>query len=179
MRLLQLLIVIAILGLIFGAFLGGGSYLLVRNVPMIVEGRQSRSWPTTTGTVKESAAVSKPIVSSYRRGTVGTHVVELRYEFAVAGKTFVGTRQSLDDVGIIKSEELAASEAGGMPPGSTVRVSYDADDPTRSMLTPGVPTSSVIGSAIGLLLIAGGVGLTIAGFHLRSRHAKRRARRGA
>jgi hypothetical protein len=83
MRALQIVLAVAIFGLIFAASFGGGAYLLVRNAPMIVEGWQSRSWPTAVGDVKESAAVSKSIVASGRRGTVGTHVVKLRYEFAV------------------------------------------------------------------------------------------------
>lgn len=178
MRPSQLLLVVLAFGLIFAATLGGGGYLLARNVPMIVEGWASRSWPTAMGTVTESAAVSKPVVSSSRRGTVGTHVLRLRYEFAVGGQVFSGTRQSLDDVGIIKSDELAQSEARSLPPGSVVRVFYDAGDPARSLLTPGLPISSVISSAIALLLISGGLALIALGLHLHSHHAKRRARRG-
>jgi len=129
MRPIQYLLAVVIFGLIFVATLGGGTYLLVRNAPMIVEGWQSRSWSMAVGKVKESAAVSKPVVSSGRRGTVGTHVVRLRYEFAVDGRTFTGTRQSLDDVGIIKIEEQAQREADAMPAGSSVRVFYDPGDP--------------------------------------------------
>lgn len=178
MRLLQLLLIVGIFGLIFIATLGGGGYLLARNVPMILEGWQSRAWPSAVGTVRESAAVSKPIIASARRGTVGTHVVALRYEFVVSGQTFSGTRQSLDDVGIIKTEEWAQSEARSMPAGSSVRVFYDAGDPSRSLLTPGLPISSLISSVMGLLLIATGLALIAVGLHLRSHHAKRRARRG-
>ena len=178
MRLLQSLLVVVIFGLIFGALFGGGAFLLVRNVPMIVEGWQSRSWPVAVGNVQESAAVSKPVVSSARRGTVGTHVVRLRYEFAVDGRTFTGTRQSLDDVGIIKTEEQSRSEAGALPAGSSVRVFYDPSDPAISLLTPGVPIGGVISSVFGLLLIAAGSAMVAVGLHLRSHHAKRRKMRG-
>ncbi|ROZ62573.1 DUF3592 domain-containing protein [Ramlibacter sp. WS9] len=177
MRLLQGLLAVVILGLIFAATFGGGAFLLVRNVPMIVEGWQSRSWPVAVGAVKESAALSKPIVASGRRGTVGTHVVRLRYEFAVDGRTFTGTRQSLDDVGIIKSEEQSLREADALPAGSPVRVFYDPGDPARSLLTPGVPIGGVISGVFGLLLIAGGSALVAVGLHLRSHHAKRRKMR--
>lgn len=179
MRALQLLLVVGIFGLIFVATLGGGGYLLARNLPMIVEGWQSKAWPVAAGTVKASAAVSKPIVTSGRRGTVGTHVVALRYEFVVAGQTFSGTRQSLDDVGIIKTEEWAQSEARSMPVGSSVSVFYDPGDPSRSLLTPGLPISSLILSAMGLVLVAAGLALIALGLYLRAHHAKRRARGGA
>jgi hypothetical protein len=178
MRALQILLVVVIFGLIFGASFGGGAFLLVRNVPMIVEGWQSRSWPVAVGDVKESAAVSKPMGSPGRRGTVGTHVVRLRYEFAVDGRTFTGTRQSLDHVGIINTEAEARREADASPAGSSVRVFYDPSDPARSLLTPGVPIGGVISGVFGLLLLAGGSALVAVGLHLRSHHAKRRKMRG-
>lgn len=152
MRSLQGLLAVVILGLIFGAAFAGGAYLLVRNVPMIVEGWQSRAWSMAVGTVKESAAVSRSIVSSGRRGTVGTHVVRLRYEFSVDGRIFTGTRQSLDDVGVIKSEALSRRESDALPAGNSVRVFYDPGNPARSLLVPGVPTGGVIGAVLGLLL---------------------------
>lgn len=163
-------------GLVLFALLGGGAFLLARNVPMIVEGWRSESWPMAPGVIKESAAVSKPIIIDRRRGTVGSHVVVLRYEFSVAGRPFFGTRQGLDDVGIIKYESVARQEAAALPPGSAVPVFYDPRDPTRSLLSPGVPISGVISSVFGLLLVASGAALVGAGLYLRSHHAKRRKR---
>lgn len=177
MRVLQILLVVAILGLILGAAFGGGGYMLVRNTLMLGEGWQSRSWPSAMGRMMESAAVSKPIVSSGRRGTVGTHVVKLRYEFAVDGRTYFGTRQGLDDVGVIKIQESAEREAAAMPVGSAIRVFYDPSNPAKSLLIPGVGVASVIGSVIGLVLISGGLALAAICVYLRSHHAKRRARR--
>ena len=179
MLLLQTAFIAAILGLILAATLGGGGYLLARNVPMTFEGWKSRSWPVVVGEVKESAAVPKPIVSSARRGVVGTHVVMLRYEFSVMGRTYSGTRQSLDDVGIIRIAEFAQREADALPAGRSLQVFYDPSDPDKSLLTPGVPAAGVLGSFFGLLLIAAGLTLIAIGLHLCLHHAKRRARRQA
>jgi hypothetical protein len=173
MRLLQMFLAFGILGLILAALLGGGGYLLARNLPVIVEGWQSRSWTTAVGAVKESSAVPKSIVTSARRGAVGTHIVRLRYEFTVNGRTFTGTRQSLDDVGVIKSEELAQREASALPAGSAVRVFHDPNDPARSLLTPGVPVGPTVGGFLGALLIAAGSALVALGLRLRSHHTKR------
>lgn len=177
MRVLQAAVIVLILGLILTATLGGGGYLLARNVPMILEGWNSRSWPAVVGAVKASAAVSKPIIIDSRRGAVGTHVVILHYEFSLMGRTYSGTRQSLDDVGIIKSADVAQREADALPVGRSVQVFYDPSDPSRSLLTPGVPVSGVLGSLFGVLLVATGIALVAVGLHLRSHHARRRAKR--
>lgn len=177
MRVLQTALIVAILGLVLAATLGGGGFLLARNVPMIVEGWHSRSWPAMVGTVRASAAVSKPIITDRRRGAVGTHVVMLRYEFSVMGRTYSGTRQSLDDVGIIKSAEVAQREADALPAGRPVQIFYDPNDPSKSLLTPGVPISGVIGSFFGVLLVATGLALVAVGLYLRSHHVRRRGKR--
>jgi hypothetical protein len=174
MKLPQLLLASAILGVTFCALFGGGAFLLIRNVPMIAEGWRSRSWSSAMAEVKESAAVSKPVIIDARRGAVGTHVVRLRYEFTVDGQTFSGARQSLDDVGIVKSEEVAQREVRLLPAGGVVRVFYDPANPTRSLLTPGVPISGVISVVFGLVLTAAGAALVATGLYLRSHHAKRR-----
>jgi hypothetical protein len=170
----QLLLAAAIFGLILFALFGGGAFLLVRNVPMVAEGWQSKSWPSAMAQVRESAAVSIPMITDARRGAVGTHIVKLRYEFTMDSKTFVGTRQSLDDVGKVKYEDVAQREASSMPVGSAIRVFYDPGNPSRSLLTPGVPISGVISVVFGLVLIAAGAGLVAVGLHLGAHHAKRR-----
>ncbi len=179
MRVLQAAFIALVLGLILATTLGGGGFLLVRNVPMIVEGWQSRSWPAVVGEVKKSEAVAKPIIIDSRRGAVGTHVVRLHYAFTVWGRTYSGTRQSLDDVGIIKSEEVAQREAESLPVGRPVPIFYDPRDPSRSLLKPGVPVSGVLGSLFGAMLVATGMALVAIGLHLHSYHARRRRKRQA
>ncbi len=174
MRVLQVAVIVVIFGLVLAATLGGGGYLLVRNIPATFEGWQSRSWPAVTGVVKASAAVAKPIIIDARRGAVGTHVVILRYEFSVAGQTYSGTRQGLDDVGIIKEAGVAQREADALPPGRSVQIFYDPNDPSKSLLEPGVPVSGVLLSLFGLVLVATGLALVAVGLHLRAHHARRR-----
>lgn len=179
MRVLQTALIAVFLGFILATLLGGGGFLLARNVPMIFEGWHSRSWPAVVGVVKASAAVAKPIITDARRGAVGTHVVMLHYEFTVMGRTYSGTRQSLDDVGIIKSAEVAQREADALPVGRPVQIFYDPNDPGRSLLKPGIPVSGVLGSLFGMLLVAAGLALVAIGLHLRSYHVRRRGKRQA
>jgi hypothetical protein len=179
MRVLQPALIAVMLGSILAATLGGGGYLLARNIPMTFEGWHSRSWPVVVGEVKASAAVSKPIIADARRGAVGTHVVMLRYEFSLMGQPYAGTRQSLDDVGTIKSAELAQREVAALPAGRPVQVFYDPNDPSKSLLKPGVPISGLLGSLFGTLLVAAGLALFAVGLHLRMYHVKRRGKRQA
>ncbi len=178
MRLVQTAVIVVILGAIFAAAFGGGGVLLARNLPMVREGWSSRSWPSVQGEVQQSAAVAKPVVASTRRGTVGTHVLMLRYAYAVNNTVYTGTRRSLADEGIIRSQEFAESEAAALPVGTNVTVFYDPGNPSRSLLTRGVSAASVVGISIGLVLIAGGAGLVGVALRLRSHHVRRRAQRG-
>lgn len=122
------------------------------------------------GEVRASAAVPKPIITDVRRGAVGTHVVVLQCEFNVEGCTCWGTRQSLDNLGIIRSAEAAQGEADALPKERFVRVFYDPGDPRISLLEPWAPVSGVLGSLFGLLLIAGGLTLVAMGAHPRRAH---------
>jgi hypothetical protein len=93
------------------------------------------------------------------------------------GRTHSGTHQSLDDVGIIKSAEVAQGEADALPAGSSVQIFYDPKDPSKSLRKPGVPVSGVLRSLFGALLVAGGLALVAIGLDLHSYHAKRRRER--
>lgn len=101
----------------------------------------------------------------------------LHYEFSRMGRMHSGTRPSLDDVGIIKSAEVAQREADALPAGRSVHIFYDPKDPSKSLLKPGVPVSGVPGSLFGALLVAGGLALVAIGLHLHAYHAKRRRKR--
>jgi len=179
MRVLQTALIVVILGLILATTLGGGGYLLARNVPMTFEGWHSRSWPTVVGVVKASAAVAKPIITDARRGAVGTHVAMLHYAFSLMGQPYSGTRQSLDDVGIIKSAEVAQREADALPVGRSVRIFYDPDDPRKSLLKPGRTGFRHLRKPFRCAAGCRGLGLVAVGLRLRSHHLRGRGKRQA
>jgi hypothetical protein len=65
----------------------------------------------------------------------------LHYGLSLMGRMHSGTRPSLDDVGIIKSAEVAQGEADALPAGRSVQIFYDPKDPSKSLLKPGVQVS--------------------------------------
>jgi hypothetical protein len=135
------------------AIAGAGVRLVSGQLPMIAEGWQSRSWPSAPAVIEQSTAVAMratPRASS--SGGLGTHAVTVRYRFTVDGRTYEGRRRSLDLVGKRLIERNAMAFAARLPVGRTVPAYYDPRDPTRSLLDPGVPVSSMIGLAIGAVL---------------------------
>ena len=178
MRMLQMVVAVAILGSILAAAFGGGGVLLARNIPVVMEGWSSRAWPAVQGEIREAEAVARPVVASPRRGAVASHVLRLRYVYAVQNNVYTGSRRSLADEGVLRGQEYAEREAAAMRVGTKVSVYYNPADPSRSLLIQGVPGAGVIGVIIGVVLIAGGLALVAIALYLRAHHAKRREKRG-
>ena len=97
----------------------------------------STSWPTTNGRITESK-VGWTMVGA--RGTsrpVPYH--HLRYDYEVDGQPYCGTlRQFFCDSGVDKN-------VARYPPGSEVTVYYSPDNPSKSVLIPGIYTTSPSG----------------------------------
>jgi len=137
--------------------IAGGAWLLSNQVPTVVEGWQSRSWPGAPARVEHSVAIHKYAPSRSRRGGQGTHVMELRYGYLVEGRQYTGQRRSLDHEHKIYQEKSADLLAKQTPLGSAVAAYYDPADPARSLLEPGVPVGGVTASLFGLSLFGGGL----------------------
>lgn len=129
--------------------IAGGAWLFSKQIPAVGEGWRSRTWPTASATIERAVAFQKYQASRSRRGGQGTHVVELRYVYDVGGQRFTGARQSLDWEGKILMSEAAERLAARFPVGSTVTAHYDAANPARSLLEPGVPVGGMLGMLIG------------------------------
>lgn len=134
---------------------GGGGWLLYLGGGQVIEGLQSRGWPSAPAQVVHAGVVQK--TSGRTRNANGkVYAVELRYTFELAGQRHAGTRRSLDDEGKLLGQEHAEEIVRSFPVGSRVTAHYDPDSPARSLLTPGVPVT-------GVLLILFGLGLWICG----------------
>jgi hypothetical protein len=161
MKLLRWLLVFLLVSSMLIALFGSGGWLLRSQEEEVREGWASRSWPAAPARIVRSAAVHKYAASASRRSGQGTHVIDLRYAFEVAGKVYVGRRQSLDWEGKVLTADAAQKHVQGFPMGSMLTVYYDPADPTRSILEPGVPVGGVLGSVLGALLVAGGAALLL------------------
>ena len=98
------------------------------------------------------------------------------YEYRVQSRVFTGTRRSLDHEGKITSAEFAEKAARALPVGASVTAYYDPADPSRSLLTPGVPRGGVLGVVFGVLLIAAGLFPFVLAWRIRVYRANRRQR---
>ncbi|MEP7282206.1 MAG: DUF3592 domain-containing protein [Rubrivivax sp.] len=169
MKRLRWLPLFVLFSLLLVALLGAGGWLLKRQTPEIWEGWRSLSWPAATARVERSVAIRKYRAAIAKQSGQGTHVLELRYAFEVAGKAYVGGRRSLDWEGKVLSAASAEKLAQRSPAGSEVTAYYDPADPTRSLLEPGVPIDGALGAVLGLLLIAGGLALLLLVVRMRVR----------
>ncbi len=137
--------------------IAGGAWLFSHQIPSVAEGWRSRTWPSATATVERSVAFQRYQRDPNSRRGQGTHVVELRYGFEANGRRYTGERQSLDSEGKILLSQSAEKLAGRFPVGSTVTAHYDAANPSRSLLEPGVPVGGVLGMLLGAAAIVGGL----------------------
>lgn len=137
--------------------IAGGAWLVSKQIPAVVEGWRSRTWPSAPATVERAVAFQKYQRSSASRSGQGTHVVELRYAYDVGGTRYTGERQSLDAEGKIYLPEGAEKLAGNFPVGSPVTAHYDAANPARSLLEPGVPVGGMLGMLLGATALGFGL----------------------
>lgn len=126
-----------------GGCLGGAILVLVLvfapfiTIPTLYQAYTSTGWPTTNGRITESK-VGWTMVGA--RGTsrpVAYH--HLRYDYEVGGQPYRGTRaQFFSDSGVDK-------DVARYPSGSEVTVYYSPDNPSKSVLIPGIYTTSPSG----------------------------------
>ena len=135
--------------------IAGGAWLLSNQLPTVIEGWRSRSWPSVTARIEHSVAIQKYQASRNRRNGQGTHVTELRYAFEVDRRPYTGGRRSLDAEGKINPKQSAERLVKQVPVGSAVTAYFDPTDPSRSLLEPGVPIGGVLASMLAVGLVGG------------------------
>jgi hypothetical protein len=122
------------------AFFGGGCALGMVAYQAIQEAQQSLNWPTAPGRITRSGVdVSVHVERSHggdRRRTSRSYSAVVQYEFAVAGRTFSGTRITVisEQFG---SKAWAETTSAKYPIGREVTVSYNPERPDSCVLEPG------------------------------------------
>ena len=113
--------------------------------------RASQAWPAVPGTVLESA------VRRYGRSveTRWRYYPAVRYRYEVEGRAYTGRRLYFDEMAWA-SRSSAARLAHKYPPGATVTVRYDPDDPARALLEPGLSGAGNYG-VVGCALVVVGL----------------------
>jgi hypothetical protein len=136
-----------LLGLVGG---GCGAYCAYY-IWSAIEAWAAIGWPSVAGEITASAITSTPArLGSYYEPTVA-------YVYAVFGVTHTGTRLRFGD-NQYNFESSAKKRLAPYAVGTSVQVRYHPDDPTRSVLVPGVELLtyySIFASAAIFILAAG------------------------
>jgi hypothetical protein len=124
-------------------------------------GQKSRSWPTTAGTILHSG-MEIHRETDKDGSTSTTYGVTLQYAYSVSGQEFQGTRRTFANVRT-GSRRRTESILLRYPQGGSVAVYYNPEDPSSSVLEPGVTWVNYLLLAFAIILllvgIAGVVGL--------------------
>ncbi len=116
----------------------------------IVIDSSSRTWPTTQGTVTESA-----LSTTYNSEGEPVHEVNVAYEYLVAGQTYRSDRISSMRT-IRRSNRQAAEDVLlSYQPGREVTVSYHPRNPQQAVLETGVRRGWWFGVALSVAWTAG------------------------
>jgi hypothetical protein len=138
-----------------------GFYFVTHQIPAITTGLQSQSWKTTTATVLSSRWLTHHATGDeYNQTYEGKgymHTPEIAYSYSVKGRKFSANRYQFGDTGRRSVNEIRGIVAR-YPVGRTVRVTYNPSDPSQSALEPGVNGMSWFMLAVGLGMIALGIG---------------------
>ena len=146
---LVILLVAGIFGLIVLAAEGAapiaiaafGCLMILYGGLRLVRGRQSRYWPVTSGEMIDSG-----VGVWYRRlAQVGPalYFPEVRFSYAVNGKSYIGTRYAMEPQCVWSTDEVAAREiAAKLHSGCEVSVYYKPDQPEFAVLHPGLGARS-------------------------------------
>lgn len=102
-------------------------------------GRQSRSWPSVMGTVIEARIVGRRSRAPAGAPGKGDEYfgVEVRYDYEVRGKKYIGTRLSFGDDDF-PDYDSAIHALHGVAAGRAVQVYYDPLRPQRAVLRTGM-----------------------------------------
>jgi hypothetical protein len=146
--------------LVGSAILVMGLYFAVHQVPAIITGLQSQTWSATTATVLSSRWLTHLATGDeYNQEYEGkgyTHTPEITYSYTVQGRKFTGARYQFGDTGRRYVNDIK-SVVDRYPVGRVVRVTYNPNDPSQSVLEPGVNGMSWFMLAVGLAMIALGM----------------------
>lgn len=109
----------------------------------------ARGWPTTSGRIVESHVTTS---RSGGKSSRTSHHVEATYEYTVGGQRYRSSRITYGvREGARSSTEAENLRSRYYPPGGSVTVHYDPDDPGEAVLSPG--TSGGF-TAVGLTMMA-------------------------
>ncbi|MBC2711526.1 MAG: DUF3592 domain-containing protein [Desulfosarcina sp.] len=140
-----------------------GIVVLYFGVNALINGYESRNWPTVQGQISNSYVDRQ---HKSRPGTTGSsirYVARIGYEYTINGKTYY-----CDTIGFGKSEYGSQKRSKALkyleqyPKGKPVTVYYDPADPHNAVLKAGITGGAMLIMAMGLLFMIVGAASFIA-----------------
>ena len=132
-----------------------GLIIMLIGVLYYLPALQNQAWPTTEGKVISSEV--RPTEVWGRAGPIQYYAADVKYEYAVNGKTLTGSQLAFGtDSGLFSDPARALQEVEQYPIGRTVIVHFNPDNPQDALLNIG-------GTAGGALMIGFGVFFIVLG----------------
>jgi len=123
-----------------------GWMMLMQGVEQLTTAREIERWPTTTGVI-----VSVEVQEA--GGGEGTRWrPHIAYTYDVDGRVITGTQLTVGKAPAIKDEEEARDYVRRYLPQTRVRVYYNPDEITESVLEPSTPRSAHLNLTLGIAL---------------------------
>lgn len=146
-------------------FLAAGVALAAWGFMNLSTAMHSKSWPTADGKITSSTVVKK--VERYtdsdgRRKTRTIYKPQVRYDYALGGRSFIGSRITMADSGS-GSESRAQKISKRYPAGSICTVYYNPDKPEEAVLKAGITFATLMFPGFGILFAVIGVAVPIMG----------------
>lgn len=136
---------------IFGAV---GVGLLVAGLRDVLRAARTRRWPTAPGTIvsAEELQHTREMPPESGGGTRIHYEARIHYEYSV-GRVHIGSTVVRLGPTESSNEAQAQSTLARYLPGQQVRVSYNPQDPTDSVLEPGLHPLDFSRALVGLILL--------------------------
>lgn len=126
-----------------------GIALLQDRAGLLLVGRDSFSWPAVDGTVITAKAES---VTEVKVGSGWQ--VRVNYIYEVDDTVFNGNRLRFSRRLGDSTQAQAEAAMSAYVPGSSIKIHYDPDHPSRSVIEPGPDRQAWFGLVVGIVLMA-------------------------
>jgi len=131
-----------------------GALCVYLGVLAIYRGIQSLTWPTTQGRIEKASVVNTGSNNGYASSKIA-----VTYTFTVDGKQYKGDRIAFSYATMSSCQ--AVNSLCQYPKGKVVSVSYEPDDPSLCVLTPGVQQDVWQQTAMGAIFFITGALLAV------------------
>jgi hypothetical protein len=135
-----------------------GAVLLVAGLRQLWRASRTRRWPTAPGTVISSDELMRlrKVPEGEGGGTRLLYETQVHYEYTV-GRVLIGSNRVRVTPTETGSEARSQATLARYPAGQQLRVFYNPEDPTESVLEPGAHLLDFVRAGVGgaLVLVAG------------------------